>query len=393
MLAFVTTSPLLAGLQGAFVDPSQWETLDTCPICRRSECLRDVGVVEGGTIASVCLDCEYGFLRRRPVNEWYDRFYSKEWDQSGRSSVENSRNRGTKPNARPLKFCAGHLPRNAHVLDVGAGFGSILLAFRGQGYNVYGIERSEHRAKYVQDVLGIPCSRSPIQSFRSSSEVGLVCMNHVLEHVSDPAEMISVIAAMLPEGGMIYIAVPDFWRGEFSPQTFHFVPHLSSFTVKSLRRLLARHGLHLVKAKEDKEIQVLAVKGRHPEGDIGDTSDPASRSDFWDKTSTSVLQAFGARAGHHTIVWFEDKSQNVWFYQRHVFSGPRLISALLKLAIVSATSIERALPEVVRRRVHRALPGFLTSGRTRMLTVGLEGDMTLPVHIKHPRRQAPVWIK
>ena len=325
------------------------------------------------------------------MRAWYEQFYSKEWDQQGRRLVKGHEKR-VKPKRSALDFCADHLTSGANVLDVGAGFGAILLAFKERGYNVYGLERSEHRAMYVRDVLGIPCSRSPIESFTPPTEPGLICMNHVLEHVSDPAQVIALLAAMLPEGGMVYIAVPDFWRGEYPPQTFHFVPHLSSFTVKALSRLFTKHGLHLVRVREEKDIQVLAVKGGTASL-VEHTSDAASRAAFWARTSASVLDAFGNRAGHHTLVWFENPGQPRWTYQRHVFSGSRLMARMLRLAVVNEPRLERALPAPVRQRVRRLLPNFLTSRKTRMLSVHVRGDMSLAVHITHPNGQAPVWIK
>ena len=397
MQASVTTSPLLAGLRSVAIDPQDWETLNRCPICQRSDYLRDTAVVDRGSIATVCLDCEYGFLRRRPVRAWYERFYSKEWDRDGQGRVGRRAAKRPKVNTRAADFCAGHLMPGSTVLDVGAGFGSILLAFQARGFKVRGIERSEHRAAYLQDVLGIASSRSPIESFTPSGEIHLMCMNHVLEHVSDPAEAIATMAAMLPEGGMIYIAVPDFWRGEYPPQTFHFVPHLSSFTVKSLSRLLTGHGLHVVKTHGEKDIQVLAIKAGAAAADNDLKSDSASRAAFWDKTSAAVLDGFGTRAGHHMLVWFEDDGQEMWTYQRRVFSAPRFLSLPLKMAILGEAAVERALPKTSRRVVQRILrprlPAFVTSGRTRMLTVRVSGDMTLPVHITHPPQQAPVWIK
>jgi 2-polyprenyl-3-methyl-5-hydroxy-6-metoxy-1,4-benzoquinol methylase len=393
MLALVTSQPFITGLRAAFVNPSLWEELSLCPICRRAEYLRDVGSVEGGalgTIASVCLDCEHGFLRRRPVKEWYDRFYSHEWDQDGHAWAEASK-AGTRsgPDPYPLKFCAGHLPVQSNVLDVGAGFGEILVPFRKQGHNVHGIERSEHRAKYLRDVLGIPCFHSSIESLKPADKFGLICVNHVLEHVSDPIEVIGILAAMLPEGGMVYIAVPDLWRAEYPPQAFHFIPHLSWFSTKSLHRLLMRNGLQILKTEEKKEIQVLAVKRMERNGETGETSDPGSRSAFWDRISTTILQAFGARIGRHNLVWFIDDNHERWFYQRQVFSGRRGIAKLIEKSI----AIEGALPERVRLRLHRFVPDFVTSGKTRILTVDLKGDARLPVNVKYPYQQAPVWIK
>jgi 2-polyprenyl-3-methyl-5-hydroxy-6-metoxy-1,4-benzoquinol methylase len=393
MFASVTSQPFITGLRVAFVDPTLWEELDLCPVCRRAEYLRDIGTVEGkalGTVASVCLDCEHGFLRRRPVKEWYDRFYSQEWDQEGHAWAEK-RQGGTRsgPDPYPLKFCADHLPAHSNVLDVGAGFGEILLPFQKHGHNVHGIERSMHRAKYLRDVLGIPCFHASIESFKPSDKFGLICINHVLEHVSDPFEVIGILAAMLPEGGMVYIAVPDLWRAEYPPQAFHFIPHLSWFSTKSLHRLLIGSGLQILKTEEKKEIQVLAVKRTARNGDRSETGDADSRSAFWEKISTSVIQAFGARIGRHNLVWFIDDNHERWFYQRQVFSGPRGISKLIEKSI----AIEGALPERVRSRLHRFVPEFVTNGKTRILTVDLKGDVSLPVTVKYPHQQAPVWVK
>ena len=164
-----------------------------------------------------------------------------------------------------------------------------------------------------------------------------------------------------------------------------------------MSRLLTGHGLRVVKTHEEKDIQVLAVKAGGAAGGNGQGSDPASRAAFWDKTSAFVLLGFGARAGHHMLVWFEDDRQKIWTYQRRVFSAPRFLSLPLKMSILGEAAVERALPEGSRRTVQRMLrrwlPAFVTSGKTRMLTVDVDGDMTLPVHITHPPRQAPVWIK
>jgi 2-polyprenyl-3-methyl-5-hydroxy-6-metoxy-1,4-benzoquinol methylase len=347
--------------------------------------------VEGeslGTVVSVCLDCEHGFLRRRPSKEWYDRFYLRDWDQAGQKSAAENGIRFP-PNVDTFNFCAPHLLNNSEVLDIGAGFGSLLLPFRNHGHNVYGIERSPHRAQYLQDVLKIPCSNLPIESFKPSRKFDLICMYHVLEHVSDPAEAISILAEMLSKRGMIYIAVPDFWRGEYAPQAFHFVPHVSWFTVKSLQRLLTKNGFSLVKKLDNKEIQFLAVKETGSASDMPDLGDPVSRSAFWNRTSGAMLEAFGHPKGNRTLLWFIDWNQQKWFYQRHVLPGSRVTSPLVQ----SLFTVAHSLPERLYVRIHRYLPDFVRSDGVRMLTVDLRGDRTLPITIRHPYRQAPVWIK
>ena len=228
-----------------------------------------------GTVVGVCLDCEHGLLRRRPSKEWYDRFYLREWDQAGQKSVAENEI-SFPPNPDPFNFCVSHLSDNSEVLDIGAGYGTLLLPFRNHGHKVHGIERSPHRAQYLENVLKIPCSNLPIESLKTSQKFDLICMNHVLEHVSDPAEAVGRFSEMLSERGMIYIAVPDFWRGEYAPQAFHFVPHVSWFTVKSLQRLLIKSGFHIVKTLVNKEIQVLAVKNTGSVSEMPNPGDAVS---------------------------------------------------------------------------------------------------------------------
>jgi hypothetical protein len=335
MLALVTHQPFLSGLRESFVDTEFWEELDSCPICKRSEHLRDVGSVQGevlGTAANVCLDCEYGFLRRRPRRQWYDRFYASEWDQDGKTWVKTGQvNDYHKVDPGPFIFCSSHLPPQTNVLDVGAGFGRVLLPFRSHGHKVHAIERSKHRADYLREVLEIPSSNSPLESFEPSADFGLICMNH----------------------------------------------------------LLMQSGLHILKTEEGKEIKVLAVKTNQETDGIREVhSDALSRSAFWDKTSAWALQAFGNQ-GQRTLVWFIDDGHEKWFYQRRALAGLRFTPGILK----TSATLERSLPQRVRAHLNRFLPDFLASGAPRMLSVDLSGDGELPIHVKHRRDQAPVWIK
>jgi SAM-dependent methyltransferase len=311
-----------------------------------------------------------------------------EWDQAGQKSVAENAIRFP-PNVDPYNFCATHLSENSEVLDIGAGYGTLLLPFRSHSHNVHGIERAPHRAQYLQDVLKIPCSNLPIESLKPSQKFDLICMNHVLEHVSDPAAAVSILAGMLSERGMIYLAVPDFWRGEYAPQAFHFVPHVSWFTLKSLQRLLTKSGFRIVKTQVDKEIQVLAVNDTGSVSAMPGPGDPVARSAFWNKTSDAMLEAFGHPKGIRTLLWFIDWSQPKWFYQRRVLPGSRAISPLVQ----SLFGLAQSLPERLSVRITRYFPDFVRNDGVRMLTLDLQGDRALPITIRHPYRQAPVWIK
>src|SRR5919106_1253148 len=146
----VRSIPVLSGLDEATVPPGDWEELTACGACGEDGALRDVVTVAGrrqaATVLAVCDRCEHAFLRRRPTQAWFDRYYAAEWDARGRSADAAETPLGRKV----AGFCAPHLGERARVLDVGAGFGSQLLGFRELGHEPYGLERSEHRAAHVE---------------------------------------------------------------------------------------------------------------------------------------------------------------------------------------------------------------------------------------------------
>jgi 2-polyprenyl-3-methyl-5-hydroxy-6-metoxy-1,4-benzoquinol methylase len=381
VLVSVTSEPVINGLRTALVGPDSWEELNACPICNENEYIRDVAIVEGeftASVTSVCLDCEFGFKRRRPTEEWFNRFYSADWDEHGQSLSRSGLS--VRPKGKVVAFCNSHLTEASRVLEVGAGFGGFLLAFKRQGHDVFGVERSQHRAAYVNDVLGIPCVHSPIETAKLPHRFDLIYMNHVLEHVSDPSEVIRLLRAKLSDAGMVYQAVPDFWQ-EYPPQIFHFIPHLSLFTAKSIERLFIKNGFKVVKAEVDNEIQLLTVKTDAPVESAG--SSQASRSMFWDKVVNYIRRSFGG-GGKRTLVWC--KSGGPSYFRSWTFPGWALIPALTRLGFATSNM----LPQSV---AYHALPEFLHVQRPRMLTVNMSDGDGLPLSIKHARDEQAVWVK
>ena len=263
-----------------------------------------------------------------------------------------------------------HLPVSSNVLAVGSNCEKLLLPFRNNGHRTYCSERMEFYA--------------------SSDKFGLICVNHALERVSDPAEMVARLAEMLVDDGLLYISAPNYLRSEYAPQAFHFVSHLSWFTFKSVFRLLMNHGFQVLKKEEGRGIQVLAVKRRGTvDGAERMVSGTESRAGFWDRTSALVIRAFGNGRGDHTLVWFADQSQPHWGYKMRVYNGSRWHATLVKTSI----KIERSLPTGLRNIVQGFLPDYVLSGRPRMLTVQIKGDTSLPVTVQYPdHAAAPVWI-
>ena len=372
---------LLGGLRAEEVAEDVWEELDVCPICGAGDRLSDVGelrAAEQGAVTAACLDCEYVFMRRRPSRAWFADFYAGSWDVAGRARSE--RDVQVRADDKVASFCADELGDRARVLDVGAGFGQQLLGFRDQGHDVAGLEASAHRARYVRERLGIPCVEAPIEEAAGTfADRDLVFSHHVLEHVHDPVAAVEASAAMLAPGGRLYVAVPNLWH-EFAPQTFHFVPHLSVFTLRSLRRLLGRAGFRALRSEETVELQVLAVAGT-AEGALSSEDAFEPRLGAWARTP------FGP-PGRHGLIWQKARAANELYESRTVSRGaPRIGAARAALAIAGALPPRPAA-------VWRRLTGRVALQSTRALTLEVEhSEPSLPVVVRYPGDRPPVWVK
>jgi len=129
------------------------------------------------------------------------------------------------------------------ILEIGCYDGSFLNLFKKDGWNCQGVEPSVGakiaKEKYGLDVIG--GFFEPGQFEKNTFD--LVVVKHVIEHVSDPLEFSREAAAMVKEGGFLYIEVPNSYVSlydRYFPE-FH-VDHLSYFTIPSIENLLQRIG-------------------------------------------------------------------------------------------------------------------------------------------------------
>lgn len=388
------------------VPAEAWETLHACPLCGSADYLKDAVVVRAGTIVTACTDCEYVFMRRRPSSSWFEEFYARIWDHGGREGLKQKTSKqllrkkasAHHPNPKVERFCAPYLPPGSRVLDVGAGYGESLLAFQVAGHRVEGIERSEHRANYLSEVHGIPCTRTNIEEFSPAEPFDLICMHHVYEHVSNPAEVMSHLTRILKPGGRIYIAVPDLWQ-EFPPQSVHFVPHLHWYSAKALAGVLARHNFSVLHSETSKnDIQIL---GTYQPGIVKvPPSDESSGMAFWQLLQDWVARSFfDLDRGRYTIVWYKDNSSSDQYWNRRIFRGSTVVSETLGVArrLLSRAPkrhSKRLTESVLPRVLPRFLTGFLTSSHWGIMTIKSDGPVnTLPLTIEHGTLMPSVWVK
>jgi 2-polyprenyl-3-methyl-5-hydroxy-6-metoxy-1,4-benzoquinol methylase len=134
------------------------------------------------------------------------------------------------------------------LLDVGCGAGLFLKAAETRGWTGEGVEVSPTAAEYARTVLGLRVGSVRLEEagFPAAS-FDVVTLLDTVEHLADPRGALALVRRLLKPGGRIILNTPDLASASrralgtawavLSP-----AEHLSYFTARTLRRMLARAG-------------------------------------------------------------------------------------------------------------------------------------------------------
>ncbi|HEY0312464.1 MAG TPA: class I SAM-dependent methyltransferase [Allosphingosinicella sp.] len=157
------------------------------------------------------------------------------------------------PLSAPLDLSYRYLPRGGgRVLDIGCGGGEWLLHARTAGWQACGADPDPVATAKCRD-NGLDVRTGGSEAWRDQpGSFDAVTMNHVIEHLHDPAEALVDILHLLKPGGQLFVETPNVdarghrtyganWRGLEPPR------HLMLFNPASLRDLLLRSGFRDVR--------------------------------------------------------------------------------------------------------------------------------------------------
>lgn len=140
--------------------------------------------------------------------------------------------------------------KGGRMLEIGSATGVMLKLFARNGWDALGIEPSgsSHEAKKKGlRVLNIKFEDSKLPK----DYFDLAVLNHTLEHMDNPKEVLKKINTLLKEGGTLFIDVPNF--GSLSSKLLgnkwpYLLPeeHKSQFTKKNLTKLLEENGFDIL---------------------------------------------------------------------------------------------------------------------------------------------------
>lgn len=147
------------------------------------------------------------------------------------------------------------------VLDVGCGAGMLLNSFKKLGWKPKGVEPTSAYAAFGSRRFGFDIIPGFFTSESFPGETfDLITLSQVLEHATDPGLMLRDCRAKLAPEGRMFIGVPTLLRPQRPIHGNTLAgPHLSMFSLPTLRYLLGRERLDVVAVDCDfKGLMVLA---------------------------------------------------------------------------------------------------------------------------------------
>lgn len=135
----------------------------------------------------------------------------------------------------------------AKLLDIGCGSGARLQLLRMLGWNAEGIEIDPVAVKRCTS-QGLPVRQGSLQQQRfPSAAFDAVIMNHVIEHVADPGQLLEEICRILSPSGQLVITTPNassWGHQRFKSNWVALDPprHLHLFNLQTLQKLVECAG-------------------------------------------------------------------------------------------------------------------------------------------------------
>lgn len=167
--------------------------------------------------------------------------------------------------------------RHKRILDIGTGTGSNLELLAALGHEVTGMTISRDEA--------IECGQSGFRvviadaarrhlPFADGSFDG-VLLSHILEHLAEPVDLLTVLRPVINNGGAIYVALPnavyykqrlDFLRGRFRYSETGIMDrtHLRFFDLNSARSLIESAGYRILDEQVSGAVPSLGLRRKAP---------------------------------------------------------------------------------------------------------------------------------
>ncbi len=229
-----------------------------------------------------CNVCGFAHIDPIPTDAELDKIYSNEYYSEEKpdfidNALEDKEWWRVVFDSRYDQFETGLLKERRELLDIGCGPGLFLERGMERGWNVLGIEPSLQAAAYAKG-LGVDVVTSVLDSelaarlIKEGRLFDAIHISEVLEHVADPALLLTLALTLLKPGGVICAVVPNDYspvqrvlsdRLRFAPYWLAPPYHINYFNFNSFSALLERAGFNIIKKSTTFPIDLFLLMGEN----------------------------------------------------------------------------------------------------------------------------------
>jgi 2-polyprenyl-3-methyl-5-hydroxy-6-metoxy-1,4-benzoquinol methylase len=226
---------------------------------------------DGNSIHS-CQRCDLEFLFPQPADDTLSSIYSSSYFLGSKDAESVQRQAALKRGTAKLyvdtimPFVRADKPR---LLEIGCGSGDFLIEAQSRGFEVEGLEYSEHAATAANTRLGCQAVRvgSPEEECLAANQYDVITAFDVIEHLRDPKKSLSSLSAALKPRGLLVIATPslDSWSRRLLGRLWmeYKTEHLTYFSRSSLKRLFQVTGFETVEFSRNYKVLSLGYVSAH----------------------------------------------------------------------------------------------------------------------------------
>lgn len=206
-----------------------------------------------------CVDCDFAFQNPMPTQESLAGYYEgspfasgNTLNETGSGQVQEGRVRNR---VAKLLEMTGDLPTETKVLDIGAGNGTFLRGLPST-WRKSAVELSE-AGRTALGHLGYS-TFSDVDSI-AGEEFDVIVMSSVLEHFSDPLEVLRKTRGLLGKSGILWLLVPNSHQPRLTIGEFFGFEHVVHFSIKSLTKIQAKAGFSEIRTQLMNDGALLSV--------------------------------------------------------------------------------------------------------------------------------------
>lgn len=140
------------------------------------------------------------------------------------------------------------------LLDVGCGYGFFLQEMKSRGWQVKGIEISQHGRQYAKRTWNLEIFSEPLENLQlPENTFDVVTLFYVIEHVLEPLDLLKAVRRVLKPTGLVLLRWPHTTPivkllGPLSRRLdlYHTPYHLYDFSSETIKKLLKQAGFRSV---------------------------------------------------------------------------------------------------------------------------------------------------